>query len=332
VDIVPTVLECLNMSLPEAVKGYTQWPLEGVSMHYTFNDALAPTHKSLQYYLMLGSRGLWNNGWKASATHPTLSNWGHFNRDRWELYMVDKDRSESKDLAAEHPEKLEELKALWHTAAGRYFGLPIDDRTAIELVTSPRPQPAKPMDRYVYFPGTDPVPEAVAPNILNRSFKIGAVVSIPEEGGGGILFQEGTRFGGQVLYMKDGYLKYAYNFVGMETTIISSEERLPAGENIILAATFDREGEKPPGVAHGTLTLFMNDKKIGEGTIRTQPGRFGLGSYCTVGRGYGEGVTEDLPGKHPWAFTGTIKRVAIDLSGRQYVDLEKEARAILARL
>ncbi|MBI0583448.1 MAG: arylsulfatase [Methanomassiliicoccus sp.] len=331
VDIVPTVLECLNMSLPGSVKGYTQWPLEGVSMSYTFDNVFVHTNKDLQYYLMLGSRGIWNKGWKASTTHPTLSNWGHFNQDHWELYKVDEDRSESKDLAAENPEKLEELKALWYEAAGRFYGLPIDDRTALALITSPRPQLARPMDRYVYFPGTDPVPEAVAPNILNRSFKIGAVVDIPEGGAEGILFQEGTRFGGHVLYMKDGLLKYAYNFVGLETVIIASEDPVPAGEKIILAATFDREGEKPSGVAYGTLTLFVNDNKVGEGTIRTQPGRFGLGTYCTVGRGYGEGVTEDLPGERPWAFTGTIDRVAIDLSGRQYVDLEKEARAILAR-
>lgn len=331
VDIVPTVLDCLNMSLPEAVKGYTQWPLEGVSMRYTFEDAFAPTRKDAQYYSMLGSRGIWKDGWKASTTHPTLSDWGHFSQDRWELYNVDKDRSESMDLAGEFPEKVEELKALWYALAGRFRGLPIDDRTAPQLLTSPKPQPAKQTARYVYFPGTDPVPEAVAPLIINRSFKIGTVVDIPEGGGEGILFHEGTRFGGHVLYMEDGYLKYAYNFVGLDTTIVSSEDKVPTGEKIILAATFDREGEDPPGVAHGTLSLFVNEERVGEGTIRTQPGRFGLGTYCTVGRGYGQGVIANLPGKSPWAFNGTIYRVAIDLSGRQYVDLEKEARAILAR-
>ena len=114
--------------MPESVKGYTQWPLEGVSMRYTFDDAHAATRKDFQYYSMLGSRGIWKVGWKASTTHPTLSNWGHFEQDRWELYNTDADRSEARDLAAEHPEKLEELKALWFAAAGRFLGLPIDDR------------------------------------------------------------------------------------------------------------------------------------------------------------------------------------------------------------
>ncbi|MGE5379357.1 MAG: arylsulfatase [Candidatus Saccharibacteria bacterium] len=330
-DIVPTVLDCLNMSLPEAVKGYTQWPLEGVSMRYSFDNVFAPTKKDLQYFVMIGNRGIWSQGWKASTTHPTLSNWGHYNQDHWELYKVDEDRSEMRDLASENPEKLEELKALWFTAAGRFNGLPLEDRGAVTILTSPRPQLAKHMDRYLYYPGTDPVPEAIAPNILNRSFKIGAVADVPEGGGQGILFQEGTRFGGHVLYMKDGYLKYAYNFVGIDTTIVTSEEKIRAGKNLIIAAIFDREGEEPPGVAFGTLTLFVNEEKVGEGKIRTQPGRFGLGTYCTVGRGYGEGVTPDLPGERPWAFNGAINRVAIDLSGRAYEDLEKEARAILAR-
>lgn len=331
VDIVPTILDCLDITMPGAVKGYTQWPLEGTSMRYSFDDSFAPTRKGSQYYSMLGSRGIWRKGWKANTAHPTLSDWGHFHLDRWELYHVDEDRSESKDLAARKPEMVEELKALWYEAAGRYHGLPIDDRSPIALVTSSRPQLTRPMERYVYFPGTDPVPEANAPNIINRSFKIGAVVDVPEEGGEGILFQEGTRFGGHVLYMKGGYLRYAYNFVGIDTVIISSEEKVAAGDKVILAVTFDKEGEKPKGVAYGALTLFVNEEKVGEGSIRTQPGRFGLGTYCTVGRGYGEGVTADLPGTSPWSFNGLVNRVAIDVSGRPYLDLEKEARAVLAR-
>ena len=332
VDIMPTMLDCLGIALPEAVKGYTQWPLEGTSMRYTFDDAFVPSQKEFQYYQMLGSRGIWNKGWKASTTHPTLSGWGHFPQDHWELFKVDQDRSESKDLAAEHPEVLEELKDLWFLAAGLYRGLPIDDRGPVEILTSPRPQLSKPTDRHVYFPGTDPVPEAVAPFLINRSFKIGVLADVPPGGGEGILFQEGTRFGGHVLYVREGRLKYAYNFVGIDTTTITSEDRIPSGEDLILAAVFDREGENPKGVAYGTLSLFVNDEKVGEGRIRTQPSRFGLGSYFTVGRGYGEGVTADLPGKRPWQFIGTVKRAAIDLSGRQFIDLEKEARAVLARL
>ncbi|HOB38611.1 MAG: arylsulfatase [Methanomassiliicoccaceae archaeon] len=332
IDIMPTILDCLGMSMPDSVKGYTQWPLEGVSMRYTFDDAHAPTLKDFQYYSMLGSRGIWRKGWKASTTHPTLSDWGHFGQDHWELYHTDVDRSESRDLAAEHPEILEELKALWFAAAGRFSGLPIDDRGVVELLTTPRPHLAGKVYRATYFPGTDPVPEAVAPNILNRSYKIGALVDIPPTGSEGVLFHEGTRFGGHVLYIKEGHLNYSYNFVGMETITITSDEEVPAGKDIILAAVFDKEGEEAGGAAFGTLTLYINEEKVGEGRIRTQPSRFGLGSYITVGRAYGAGVIEDLPGEHPWTFTGTIDRVTIDISGRQYVDLEKEARAILARI
>lgn len=331
VDIAPTILECLGMELPDSVKGYTQWPLEGVSMRYTFDSAHAPTRKNIQFYTMLGSRGIWSGGWKANTTHPTLSNWGSFMSDRWELYNTDEDRSEARDLAGRNPEWLELLKQLWYYEAGRLNGLPIDDRGAVALLTSPRPQMAKNRERYVYFPGTEPVPEAVAPVIINRSYKVGAFIDIPKEGAEGILFQEGTRFGGHALYVKKGRLHYVYNFVGLEEQHVVSDVPIPPGEDIIVAAVFDKSEEETKGVTKGTLSLFINDNKVGEGRIKTQPSRFGLGTYITVGRAYGQGVTEDYPGQDPWPFTGTIRWVAFDISGEPYEDIESKARAIMAR-
>lgn len=329
VDIVPTILECLELDLPEEVKGYTQKPLEGVSMRYSFDEPEAPTNKEVQYYNMLGSRGIWHKGWKLSNTHPTIAGWGHFSEDRWLLFQTDKDRSESRDLAKEFPEKVEELKSLWYFEAGRYNGLPIEDRGPIELLLSPRPQPAEDRDRYRYFEDNLPVPESVAPKIVNRSFKIGAAVDIPKEGAQGVLFHQGSRFGGHALYVKDGKLKYVYNFVGLQQFSISSTTDVPSGEKIILAAVFDKEKEEPKGVANGTLSLYINEKKVGEGKIRTQPSRFGLTGYVVVGRGKGAPVCEDFPGERPWAFTGKIHALAIDVSGKAYRDIESEVQAKL---
>jgi arylsulfatase A-like enzyme len=330
-DIVPTILDCLSIPLPESVKGYTQKPLEGVSMRYSFEDGPVKTNKETQYYSMLGSRGIWHKGWKANTTHPTIADWGQFHKDHWELYNVDEDRSENRDLADQNPDKLEELKQLWFVEAGKYNGLPLEDRSAVKVLTSPRPQLEGARDRYVYFPDTEPVPDSVVPRLNNRSFKIGALVNVPPGGAEGILFNHGTRFGGQALYLKDGHLMFVYNFVGIDSVTVSSEEVVPPGDDLILAAVFQKEGEEPAGVAFGTLSLYINERKVGQGRIRTQPGRFGLGSYITVGRGYGLEVTDDYPGERPWTFTGTIRRVAIDVSGREYVDIEKEARAVLAR-
>ncbi|MFI7666247.1 arylsulfatase [Nocardia sp. NPDC049526] len=333
VDVVPTLLDCIGIELPETVKGYTQHPLQGVSMRYSFDAANIPTAKRTQFYSMLGTRGIWHDGWKAVTTHPAISGWGNFSQDTWELYHCQEDRSELRDLAAEEPVRLAELVGLWFHEAGANQALPLDDRAAVEIVTTPRPQLAPPRNRYVYRPGGAEVPESVAVNIRNRSYSIGALVDIPEPGAAGVLFSHGGRFGGHALYIKDNRLQYVYNFLGSEEQKISASEDLPTGENLILAASFEKDGEDPPGTAHGVVSLYYGDRKVGEGRIRTQAGKFSLaGEGLHAGRDSGESVTDDYPGSAPWAFTGgTLNRVAVDVSGEPYVDLEREAVAMLSR-
>jgi arylsulfatase len=334
VDILPTVLECLGIEPPDTVKGHTQYPLEGISMRYTFDAANIPTAKSSQFFSMLGSRGIWHDGWKAVTTHPTISGWGHFAQDTWELYHADQDRSELHDLAADEPEKLAEMIGLWFHEAGKYNAFPLDDRNAVEILTTPRPQLAEPRNRYVYTPSGTEIPESAAVNVRNRSFAIGAQVDLPEAGKAvGVLFSHGGRFGGHTLYIKDNRLHYAYNFLGSRTQTVSATEELPVGSNLILGASFEKDGEDPPGTAHGVLSLFYGDRKVGEGRIMTQPGKFSLaGEGLNVGRDAGQAVTEDYTGERPWAFTGgTLHRVAVDVTGEPYVDLEREAAAMLSR-
>jgi arylsulfatase len=203
----------------------------------------------------------------------------------------------------------------------------------VEIITTPRPQLASPRDRYVYFPGTAEIPEQQAVNVRNRSYTIGALVDIPAPGAQGVLFAHGSRFGGHALYVKDNRLHYVNNFVGMMEQKIDGTEDLPVGESLILSASFAKDGEDPPGVSAGILSLYHGDRKVGEGRIRTQPGLFSLaGEGLCVGRDSGEPVTGDYPGDHPYPFTGgTIKRVAVDVSGEPYIDLEREAAAMLAR-
>ncbi|RZL75442.1 MAG: arylsulfatase, partial [Rhodococcus sp. (in: high G+C Gram-positive bacteria)] len=124
-----------------------------------------------------------------------------------------------------------------------------------------------------------------------------------------------------------------YNFLGSEEQRIVATEDLPTGENLLLAASFDKDGEDPPGTAHGVLTLYYGDRKVGEGRIKTQPGKFSIaGEGLCAGRDTGEPVTDDYPGTAPWAFTGgTLNRVVVDVSGEPYVDLEREAAAMLSR-
>ncbi len=187
-DVTPTIYEMLGLELPTEVKGYTQWDLEGTSIGYSFEDADAETRKDTQFYSMLGSRGIYHKGWKANTVHPTIADWSNFSADEWALYHVDEDRSETHNLAEAHPEKLQQLTALWYHEAGKYQGFPLEDRGAVAVLTTPRPQLAPPRDRYVYRPNTAEVPEGAAANVRNRSYKIAAEVTIDAGDTQGVLF------------------------------------------------------------------------------------------------------------------------------------------------
>ena len=333
IDLVPTVLDALGIGAPEKIKGHTQSHFDGVSMRSSFDDAAAPGARHTQFYSMLGSRGIWHDGWKAITTHPTVAGWSHFSEDVWELYHTDVDRSEVHDLAAEHPAKLQEMINLWYAEAGANEGFPLDDRSPLEILISPRPQLSGPRTRYVYFPEHAEVPEAQAVTFRGRSFTIGALVDVPASGAHGVLFSQGSRFGGHALYVKDNRLHYVNSFVGMFEQKVVANEDLPTGTDLILSASFQKEGSGPSPVAEGILTLYHGEKKVGEGRIKTQPGSYMIaGEGLAVGRDVGDPVTQDYPGERPYTFTGgTIKRVAVDVSGEPYIDLEREAAGMLMR-
>ncbi len=340
IDIVPTVYECLGIELPAEVKGYTQWPLEGTSFKYSFDDAKAKTQKPSQFYVMLGTRALWRDGWKIDALHAGApSDWGHFAEDKWALYHTEVDRSECHDVGDQHPELLHEMIALWHVQAGQYFGLPLEDRSALAVLTTPRPQMSPPRNRYVYYPHTLEVPEAVAVNVRGRSFKIAAEVTIDRPDAAGVLFAHGHSFGGHALYIKDGKLKYVYNFLGQNEQMIVSNVNVPTGK-CVLGMEFVKEkyqairNSPVPNQCVGTATLYINNQKVGEFKgMTTQLGKFALcGEGLNIGRDGGAPVTFDYPGKQPWAFTGgALQQVIVDVSGEPYHDFELEAAAMMSR-
>jgi arylsulfatase len=330
-DIVPTIYEALGMEAPDTIKGYTQLAIEGISFASTFDDPDAKTDKQTQFYSMGGTRGIWHQGWKAAAVSPSAPDmWGNYETQRWELFDAENDPSECHDLAAEHPEKLQELIGLWWHEAGRYGALPLENRSVVEILTTERPQLSKPRSRYTYYPGGSEIPESVAPNIRSRSFTIAVEATIETDEAGGVLLAQGARFGGHALYVKNRRLKYVYNFVGIQEQMVESDGPIPTGHHVF-SASFEREGDAMP--AEGTVTLHIGEEKVGEGRIKTQPGKFSLaGEGLNVGKDGGEPVTDDYPGSSPWAFVGgTIKRAVIDVSGEPFVDLANEARMAFAR-
>jgi arylsulfatase len=262
-----------------------------------------------------------------------MMGWGDYANDTWELYHTDIDRSECRDLAAADPGRLRDLINLWYVAAGANGALPLDDRSPVEVLTTPRPVLTAPRSSYTYYPDLSEVPESQAANVRNRSYSIGALVDIPALGARGVLFAHGSRFGGHALYVKDNRLRYAYNFVGVSQQLVVATRDIPTGEKLILSASFDKEGEDQPGVAVGVLSLYYGDEKVAEDRIKTQPGKFSLGGEgLCVGRDSGEPVTDDYPGTSPWRFAGgTIRQVRVDVSGKPYIDLEHEAVAMMSR-
>src|SRR5262245_57072240 len=329
-DIVPTILDVCGLKMPDVYRGVKQYPVSGVSMRYSF-DATPDgrTQKKRQYYTMLGTRGLWEDGWKAVAVHAPLSGKGNFDKDPWQLYHVDVDRAESKDLAKEHPDKLQALIKTWFDEADKNFVLPLDDRSATELLTTERPVSEPARDTYVYYPGTSPVPEGVAVNTRGRSYKILADVEIKDPNASGVIFAHGSRFGGHALFIKNKKLHYVYNFLGIkpEQQFVSSE--LAPGK-YTLGMEFTREGAGKHHESTGQAKLYVNDKVVAKGPMRTQAGKFTLsGDGLCVGRDSGDNVSQEY--KTPGTFTGgTILGVAVSVGKDQYLDLEQKAAAALA--
>jgi hypothetical protein len=328
-DIVPTILDVIGLEMPKAYRGVEQYPLSGISMRYTFDDAKSPTQKKRQYYAMLGTRGIWQDGWKAAAMHAPISGAGHFDKDKWELYHVDEDRSESKNVAAQYPDKLKDLINVWFEEADKNFVLPLDDRTPLELLSIEHPLEEPPRNRYIYYPGTSPVAETFTPNIRGRSFKIIADVDITPDSHG-VIFAHGSRFGGHVLFIKDRKLYYVYNFLGIKPEQKFVSGQLAPGKHAV-GMEFVREKAGKYGESLGTTKLYVDNKVVTEGPMRTQTGFFTLcGDGLCIGYDSADKVSEayESPGK----FTdGTILGVGFDLSPEKYIDLEREAIAALAR-
>jgi arylsulfatase A-like enzyme len=330
-DIVPTILEVTGLSMPDVYHGVKQYPLSGVSMRYSFDAPPdGPTQKHRQYYAMLGTRGIWEDGWSAAAVHAAISNKDSFDQDKWELYHIAEDRSESKDLAKENPEKLQSLIKAWFEEAQNNFVLPLDDRSAREILNDPRPSAEPPHERYVYYPDTSPVPESVAVNVRGRSYKILANVEL-KENANGVIFAHGSRFGGHSLFIKDHRLHYVYNFLGIkpEQTLVGKTPLKPG--KCTLGMEFIRGSTGKNGESIGKAKLYVNDEVVAEGPMRTQAGKFTLsGDGLCIGYDSGDAVSQQY--KAPGTFKGgTIFGVGVTVEKAQYLDLEQEAKRALLR-
>lgn len=325
VDIVPTLYELMGVTPPDEIKGYQQNRIEGESFKESLTDPKAP-EKETQFYAMLGQRSVYHQGWLCNTLHPPISGWGHFDDDVWELYNLKEDRSQKFNLAGQNPEKVRQMKDMWVYLASQYAGIPLDDRSAMEIFVSPRPQPSEPRGRYLYYPNSSPVPESVAVDMRARSYTIAAGVIVDTPESEGVLFAFGSSMGGHSLYIQNKKLTYVYNWLGSDIQKVVSGADITTGRHI-LSAEFRKIGEDPKAKSPtGVLTLYIDNKQVGQDEIKAQPGNLGIDAYLMVGYDKGAGVSPDY--ETPFAFTGgTIEEVIVDVSGERYIDAEKQVMA-----
>ncbi|SOD72477.1 arylsulfatase [Jatrophihabitans sp. GAS493] len=331
-DIVPTILDCCGVEMPEVVNGAKQVPLPGVSMRYTFDAADAPTTKKVQYFEMLGTRAIWQDGWKAVAEHgPMPSAIGHFDQDRWQLFHLESDRSEAHDLAEEHPEKLAALKAVWLEEAEKYNVLPLIDLGFMEFLSGGYEfsVPVPPSGQYVYYPGTSEIPERSAANTHAVSFKILADVETTGDTEG-VIMGQGSRFGGQSMFVKDGTINYVLNFLGVPPEQILTAA-MPAPGHHIFGLDFAKERRGEYGEWYGTAKLYVDDQVVAEQEIRTMTGHYALcGEGLCIGYDSADPVSKAYG--HGFNFTGgTINKVVFDVADDAYIDVEKHLWAAGSR-
>ncbi|ADU01013.1 arylsulfatase [Mycolicibacterium gilvum] len=332
-DITPTVYDLLDITPPATVRGVAQKPLDGVSFKVALENPNAPTGKETQFYTMLGTRGIWHRGWFANTVHAASpAGWSHFDDDRWELYHVDADRSQVHDLAAEYPEKLDELKALWFSEAQKYNGLPLGDLDIFETMSRWRPTLSGERSAYVYYPGTADVGIGAVVELRGRSFAVLAEVEVDPGGANGVVVKHGGAHGGYVMYLQGGRLHFCYNFLGEYEQTLAAPDPVPPGLHTLgftYTVTGTAEGSHTP---IGDAELFLDTERVASlAEMRSQPGTFGLaGASLSVGRNNGSPVSEAY--HPPFAFAGgRIARVNIDTSGAPYVDLERDFARAFAR-
>ena len=312
IDVAKTILDAAGLPEPAIVNSIAQAPFEGVSMLPTFTSANAPETHLVQYFEMMGNRGVYHAGWTACTKHRTpwkADQPPPFDTDVWELYGPD-DWTQARDLAKTNPQKLAELQRLWLIEAVKYNCVPLDDR-GFERVNpdiAGRPQLIR-GNRQVLFQGMR-VSEACVLNLKNKSHSVSAQLTVPQGGASGVVVTQGGSVGGWSLYVKEGKLKYCYNFFGIDHYFAEASAPIPAGEHQV-RMEFKYDGG---GLAKGgDVTLYYDGTAVGKGRVeKTQPMGFSADEACDVGGDTGSPASPDY-GPAGNLFNGKIAWVQIDL-------------------
>jgi arylsulfatase len=315
IDVAPTVLDAAGLPEPTWVHGVEQRPIEGVSMRYAFDDAAAAERRETQYFEMFCNRGIYHQGWTAVTRHSTpwviAAQLPPFEDDAWELYDTNTDWSQAHDLAAEMPDKLVDLHALWLEEARKYNVLPLDDRR-VERFNSDlagRPLLIK-GNSQLLFGGMGRLGENAVLNTKNKSHSITAEVELAAEDAEGVIVAQGGAYAGWSLYAKDGKPKYCYNLFGLQRFHVQGDSQIPAGTHQVRMEFAYDGGGLGKGAA---VTLYLDGEQVGEGRVEgTVPMMFSGDETCDVGSDTASPVSEDYTSQGS-RFTGAVNWVQIDI-------------------
>jgi arylsulfatase A-like enzyme len=314
IDFAPTVLDAAGLPEPKQVHGVEQRPMEGVSMRYAFDDAEAAERRETQYFEMFCNRGIYHQGWTAVTRHSipwVVEPLPPFTDDVWELYDTSTDWSQAHDLAAEMPEKLEELKALFVEEGRKYNVFPLDDRR-VERFNSDiagRPTLIRGTTQLL-FGGMARLSENATISVKNKSHAVTAEITVPDGGAEGVIISQGGAYAGWSLYLNGGRPTYCYNLFGLQRFHVRGETAVPAGTHQV-RAEFAYDGG---GLAKGgTVSLYLDGEKCGEGRVEgTVPMVFSADETCDVGSDTASPVSDDYTTAGS-RFTGTVEWVQIDV-------------------
>ena len=274
IDVVPTILKSTGIPAPEVVDGIKQAPIEGVSMAYTFNakNAKAPSKHNTQYFEMMGDHSIYHDGWLLS-TKVIRAPWEAFgpanpdplNNVTWELYDLNTDYSQTEDLAAKYPEKVEEMKKLFLSEAKKYEVLPLDASVAARIV-APRPNITAGRTEFVYTHPMVGLPQGNSPLLLNTSYTVTADIDVPDGGAEGMILTSGGRFAGYGFYLLKGKPVWLWNMIDLERIKWEGPDALTPGKHTI---EFDF---KYDGMGPGTLAFnnFSGVGRPGTGTLKVE--------------------------------------------------------------
>jgi len=312
-DIAPTILEAAHVERPDFYRGVEQKAFDGVSMMYCFDDVDAPNARARQYYEMFGNRAIWVDGWKAVTLHANRMPWNlnptvqPFENDKWELFHVAEDFSESNDLADEHPEKLQELLEIFDEEAWKYNVYPLDVNLMGRLQAQNYRLFGDQTEFVYYAPGAVRISEKASAPVKNRSHEIVTTIDLrgDEEG---VIVAVGGMTGGFTMYIMDGRLVFDYNYLdGVHYKMTSPP--LPTGStelkfNFIKTGEFAGDGE-----------LHVNGEKVDEVHMPFMHiSTYSLAETFDIGRDTGTQVDPAYEGS-PFPFKGALDKVVITLRG-----------------